>query len=351
MERPDSPGTHRTPMNDTASAAGFAALVERLRSIDPSIDGPHLRELDALYCYRLLLGRLPDPSGWNFWKERIARGISLGEAVFEFQKSDEARARWSPRPQLLETKRGFSMFVDPSDPTACRAIVATREYEPNVSAFVARELDGAHGTFVDIGANVGWYMMLAHTVAPQLRVVGFEPNPANLQLCYRTFEHAKFADAVLHPVALSDSRCFLGLNFSGSNGSVEPLEGRATIVQGVMGDDYLTGESRIALVKLDVEGHEPRALRGLARTLERHRPVLVSEFHPACLRQNAGVEPGDYLDQVLAQGYVLSVLSQDARGRELPCRDRDAVLAEWRGRSAAAGSDTLHMDIVARPRG
>ena len=65
-------------------------------------------------------------------------------------------------------------------------------------------------------------------------------------------------------------------------------------VQSVVLDDRLRELSRLDLIKLDIEGYELVALRGLERSVARHRPTLVVEFNPRCLERQ-GHEPADLL--------------------------------------------------------
>ena len=72
--------------------------------------------------------------------------------------------------------------------------------------------------------------------------------------------------------------------------------------------DDLHGDDAIHLVKIDVEGFEPRVVRGMERTLERFRLMVVSEFAPSNLRTLGGVEPDAYLEWFRSRGYRASIL-------------------------------------------
>lgn len=58
----------------------------------------------------------------------------------------------------------------------------------------------------------------------------------------------------------------------------------------------------LSVVKTDLQGRDHRALAGLRKTLERDRPVIVTEFWPAGIR-DAGDDPLDVLDQYTDMGY------------------------------------------------
>lgn len=322
-------------------------LLQRIRGIDPSIDTATFGPLDALYAYRLILGRNPDIEGWRHWSQNR---IPVRLAVDIFQHSQEGRLQQSPPPVRVTTKRGFDIFVDPLDANIGSAIVRELDYESNVSEFFVRELAGKEGTFVDVGANIGWYMLLSRTASPGLRAIGFEPNPGNIQLALRSLERRGLVESKLYPFALSNRNRFLGLEFVRLNGVVREDFANKVMVKGVPGDEHLKDEERIPLIKMDIDGHEPMALEGLAGTIAKHRPVLIVEFHSPSLRNVGGIEPQELLLQLTQMGYSLGVIERDATGTETRLPDIPAVMAALHRHNSAQGlTDELHLDLVARP--
>jgi hypothetical protein len=51
-------------------------------------------------------------------------------------------------------------------------------------------------------------------------------------------------------------------------------------VRAITVDAFVGSNQRVNFVKIDIEGAEHLALRGMARTLAKQRPVLFIEFHP-----------------------------------------------------------------------
>jgi len=156
--------------------------------------------------------------------------------------------------------------------------------------------------FCDVGANFGYYAWLLKSRSPDLAVDLVEPEPENLELIDATLARTALSDVVVHPVAasyLSGRAVFQRDLVSGATGSLEPASdsfaGRhwrssaSTEVATSTLDDLLS--DKVDLLKIDVEGHEERALSGARALLARDSPVVLFEcYHgihaaPAVLRR------------------------------------------------------------------
>lgn len=303
---------------------------------------------DVYFCYRLLLEREPDASGWEHHLKSIAPGRERKMLVKSFLGSAEyqathGRATFVP----VETER-FVIWVDAEDPQVGRGIMAARSYETHVTTALLRELR-PDSTFVDIGANMGWFTLLGATVARQ--VIAIEPNPTNVQLLYRSLPANGFENVRVLQGAVTDRPNLLQLNFLHSNGSVSSVEAAAitsTIVQGNALDSLLKDIERIDVMKMDIEGHEPIALEGMRETLRRFRPVLIFEFHPAAIRQNAGGDPESFLRTLGNLGYRLAVIRLD--GTESDDLSAAGIMGEWQRINAEMEMDgDMHLDLIGRP--
>jgi len=83
-------------------------------------------------------------------------------------------------------------------------------------------------------------------------------------------------------------------------------------------------------IKMDVQGFEGHALRGLEQTIRNSpRLVMMSEFWPDGLR-SAGTDPHQLLSQLEQWGLKISELLDDGETRFLT--DKEAFIARFRGR-------------------
>jgi FkbM family methyltransferase len=304
---------------------------------------------DLYFCYRLLLHREPDESGWRDQMRFIKPGRSRAMLVESFINSNEYRESFG-RSNFMEVDTGrFTMWVDADDLLVAPGIIATKSYETHVTAVLERELK-PDSVFVDIGANMGWFTLLAAGIAA--RVIAIEPNYNNVQLIYRSILANRFDNVQVMSYAVTGEPTLLQLNFLRSNGFVSSIENAnetTSVVEGMPLDALLRDVEQVDVIKMDIEGHEPVALGGMLATLTRFRPALILEFHPLAIRANAGTEPAAFLDALADLGYRPAVIHLD--GQVTPPLDTAGVLAEWEKLNRKMGTGgAAHLDLIARPR-
>ena len=174
------------------------------------------------------------------------------------------------------------------------------------AAFAARVPRG--GVVYDLGANVGFYTVLAaRLVGPEGRVVAVEPFPASAETVRHNarangFEHVEVVEAAVGGAA---GRAWLETDRDPVTYRLGPEGERPGIEVPVTTVDALVaaGHPPPDLVKVDVEGVEVAALEGMTRTLADHRPALLVEVH------HAVADFPDAVERIAAPlGYRASVL-------------------------------------------
>lgn len=316
----------------------------------PAPFDPAASEADVRACFRLLLGRDPNPEEWRGHAQRAGEplaGLVAGYlASLEFARRG-LLARDPARSVELVEGPGFAVAVDPADPDVGRHVRAGA-YEPDVTAVFRRHLRPGMAV-LDVGANVGWFTMLsAHLVGPAGHVLAVEPNPRNARLIEAGRRRNGYGHVTVAQVAAGRETGLLVLHADRSNGTTSAIADdldsllAAETVPCLRLDDLADPSRAYAFVKLDVEGAEYNALRGAEGLLARDRPVLVSELSPDLMPGISGVTGEEYLRWLAARGYAFGVVRPDGSVAP-PGTDPAPVLAEYRGR----GTD--HVDVVATP--
>lgn len=194
-------------------------------------------------------------------------------------------------------------------------------------AFFARQVKPGM-TVLDVGANIGLYALtFSRLVEPTGQVYAFEPEPdlfAALDAA-RRLNHA--ANLRTFPCGLGarDATLRLQRSFfnSGDNRIGQGAEGIEAPIR--RGDDLAADAPSVDFIKIDVQGWELHALRGLNETIARSPGVQIYlEFWPRGLR-DAGTEPEALWAFLRAHG--LTIHREIAGGRWEPVSAARDVLA------------------------
>ena len=184
----------------------------------------------------------------------------------------------SPVPTTL--RDGTRMLVDPHEFLG-RSIYFSGEWDPKITWALRRLLQPGE-TVIDIGAHCGATALIAaRLVGPQGAVHAFEPQPVLAQMLRDSAKMNGFEQLHVHELALSDSDGKAELFIPNDKlilASLNPVSGATSLAvekrrAGDFLEDLNLGE--IALIKIDVEGHELDVFRGAAEFLEHNRPRAI----------------------------------------------------------------------------
>jgi FkbM family methyltransferase len=312
---------------------------------------------DVYFCYRLILRREPDPAGESFWARQIdEQHVSVDFLVDRFLESDEflnssfARTLAAGSALKLVDVGDFRIYVRGHDFGVGAALLRDKVWEEHVVREIRRVL-GPGGVFLDLGAGIGYFSLLAASiVGDRGQVFAFEPEPGNFGLLTLSINENGFSNVQAHPHAVSDREesVLLGENLQIANAAGHRGDAaarrdggpsRTHLVRTVVLDHVLDALDRLDLIKIDIEGAEPRALEGMRTLIARHRPIILTEFFPGAIQQVSARDPRQYLSQLRGLGYELFV-SGASDGHALT----DAEIVN----DPRLTSD-LMIDLVARP--
>lgn len=315
-------------------------------------------------AYKLMLHREPDSPGAV--DRAVAYFKTIEQIEQTLRNSAEWRAKQiqnflqasSQKIVRFYTKKGFAMFLDLTDTSVSGQIWFGDDFEPHVEALLHQHLEWADA-FVDVGANVGWFTMIVAHKMRALRTTGIvhaiEPNPRLAGVLCATIVDAALSERVMvHALAASDEMALVDLwapaghaasakilhprwrnraqgGFDEGGG---PDDGAGSDDGTAEADDAGTGgwsahrqigmharlirvpaapldallehrSRRIGLIKMDVEGHEPRVLDGARKILAQDRPKLVIEVNPPSLELSSGIGLKAFMAQLWALNYAI----------------------------------------------
>jgi FkbM family methyltransferase len=169
-------------------------------------------------------------------------------------------------------------------------------------------------TFVDVGANWGYFTLLAaHLVGARGRVLSLEPDPRLFATLQENLALNAYDWALALPVAAASAPGTLtlsGYDEAGENWGLSRLAedgpgGQTFQVAAEPLDALLDrqGIDRVDLLKMDIEGAEELALRGMEKGLACHRyERLLLEVHPTILAER-GRSVADVCAPLTEAGY------------------------------------------------
>jgi FkbM family methyltransferase len=189
--------------------------------------------------------------------------------------------------------RGFRMKLDLKDPEQLKVYFYGHYHERYEADLVARLLEN-DDVFWDIGANVGYFSLVAATaLAGRGQIIAFEPGRNAYARLTENISWNAYGNIKTYPVAVSDAEGEAVLHVSGdiadSSASLfaagSPEAGRE-VCRTVALDRFREAEGLRppSLIKLDAEGAELAVLKGAARLISQAPPLLLMEMEEKNLR-------------------------------------------------------------------
>jgi len=296
--------------------SAFAKLA--LKLLIKILGGPQPGFLDVFYAYRLLLARNPDPGGWlDYWREIRRVRYPFYWLSDQIMASDEYREKSGkgrtfeaiPVEEEIVSLSGFKLVVDKNDTMVGQTIHARGKWEPWVAKALQTILKPGM-VFVDVGANIGYFTMLASDlVGPEGLVIAVEPLPQNNQLLAKSVQLNARGNVEIHAVAAGPksgamNMCHAARFNSGSFHFENPAKPKQmTWKMEVRPLDNIVAGRKPNVVKIDVEGGEALVLEGMGAILSDHRPLVLMEFSDAYLRDVSCVSGHELLSRLEAFGY------------------------------------------------
>jgi FkbM family methyltransferase len=224
------------------------------------------------------------------------------------------------RPKTVRTRFGFRMEIRNPHEFIQRNIYYRGYWEWYLSRCIRGLL--THGDlFIDVGANVGWYSLLAAgRIGDSGRVIAFEPATHNRELLEWNLKVNGLENVAVEPLALSEGpgeAVLHGVNPTNDGmfsiiGQASLQDPRSERVRTDSLDNFCEsrGINSVGMVKIDVEGAEALVFRGMQRLISR-RVISYIVFEFAKWQLSSGSEtPADWVRTLEGNGYVCRRVSR-----------------------------------------
>lgn len=160
---------------------------------------------------------------------------------------------------------------------------------------IFEELISSISVFYDIGANIGYYSLIAGIENKNIRVVGFEPAESPFHFFQNNIRLNRLTNVKAEPLAIADKAgeidfyeikndkyTYLQHNLAGESNAGSKTTGRnyqKTTVPSITLDEYvaLYEKENIDLIKLDTEGSEASILHHAHKVLSQMKPIVICE--------------------------------------------------------------------------
>jgi FkbM family methyltransferase len=203
------------------------------------------------------------------------------------------------------------MYVDTRGIDIAPHLLMRGDWEPDDLGLFARMIRPGD-TVLDVGAHLGVYALIgAAATGPSGKVHAFEPNPRLAQLARRSILVNGFGpNTVIHEVAVGEAEGLAQLMFSDEWSGGGYLATPTTTGAGhdcrviALDEVFPDQDFKVGVMKMDVEGTEGRALRGMTGLLSRSPDArIMMEFAPQMMAgQSAPV--GDVVAFLVGLGFM-----------------------------------------------
>jgi len=245
--------------------------------------------------------------------------------------------------------QGVKLYISAED-KVCGSLRSSGEYEPGVTDLLRRLLKPGMN-FVDIGANIGFFSLIASKiVGDRGRVFAVEPYPYNVKMLLANLALNGCNNVEVLPFAASrESHLYRYDDSAGNSGQIFRTGGDAAglleqcLVYAMPLDRLIPKAIAVDVIKMDIEGAEFLARHGMQRICSEDRPIVISEVAADFLRDVSKVSLRDFLGSLLIdETYRLAIVHADGPV-ERHGRNLEAVEAAY------ARSPAMCLDIVAYP--
>lgn len=193
--------------------------------------------------------------------------------------------------KLVEVN-GSRMYIHLDDNGISKELCLYKKREKFATEFMISFLD-ENDVIIEIGANIGYYVLLESRIAKKGKIFACEPAPFNQKLLKMNVQLNRIRNIEIYQLAISDQNqdkkfyIYENINWCSFNDKLDGNIISTEIVKTVTIDDFVKNHMNgyyPTFFRMDVEGHEYNVIKGALNTI-RDCPKLkiFMEIHPHLL--------------------------------------------------------------------
>ena len=188
------------------------------------------------------------------------------------------------RPRAIRVD-GLLFQFDPDVSTSFGNMLGGRFNEKETHKLLRRVIENFDriDLFVDVGSNIGEFVIDIASLNQVRRIVGFEPNFPCTKSCLKSIKLNGIKKAEIRQKVLKDSREPVRFDMTGENANAHsiftpPTDNSSVIYSSTIDDEFADVGGRSILL-IDVEGAEVLVLTGARRFVDRNIPFIIFEYN------------------------------------------------------------------------
>ena len=170
-------------------------------------------------------------------------------------------------------------------------------------------------TVIDIGANIGYYTVIASKhVGKNGKIFAYEVEDTNYSYLDKNIKVNSINNVIAKKIAVSNktgnSSFFLTDDNKGAHSFANNRHSKKSIIVNTDTIDNSI-DTPIDIIKMDIEGAEILAIEGMVNTIKKNQKIILfTEFYPKAIKR-LGRNPKDYLDKLSELGFKIHVINEN----------------------------------------
>ena len=185
--------------------------------------------------------------------------------------------------------------------------IALEKFEPYLTKLILENIKRGE-VFVDVGANIGYYTVLAADKGAL--VWAYEPEDDNFLILTRNIEESCLSGIKVYKKAVGDKTKKVKLLLSKTNFGDHRISSKGKEIDMVSLDDAIG--KKVDVIKIDVQGWEPGVIEGAKKIIQKYKPMIVMEYWPKGIKR-AGLDENEmlaFLKGVYGKMFVVDEYTQ-----------------------------------------